>query len=287
MSEAVVVYQNFHFAYKHGDTVLKELGLEIKRGSFTVVCGPGGAGKTTLCKTIVGIIPFYYGGRYTGSVLVDGEDTKGKRVSDLAMKVGLMLDDYESQLVSLTAGEEIAFGLINHGFLEDELEERTKTALADVGLAGREKFQLDELSGGQRQRLLLASILAIQPKIIVLDEPVSAMDPQGSCALYELLYKLYRQYGMTVVVVEHDLNLLLPYMTDLIVLNEGRVMAAGGFEEAARKTYEQPALRHLLPTLWRVKLRLEADSGIMLQSWRNIDEALAEIKQKFERRAVR
>ena len=154
--------------------------MEISKGSFTVISGPSGAGKTTLCKSMVGIIPYYYGGRYAGDVEVLGESTKGKRVSDLSMRVGLMLDDYESQLVSLTAGEEVAFSLLNHGFAPEEVATRTKQALADVGLPGRENYQLDELSGGQRQRLLLASVLAVHPEVLVLDEPVSAMDPDGA-----------------------------------------------------------------------------------------------------------
>lgn len=136
------------------------------------------------------------------------------------MRLGLMLEDYESQLVSLTAGEEVAFSLLNHGFKPEEVEERTRRALEDVGLPGRESYQLDELSGGQRQRLLLASVLAVHPEIIVLDEPVSAMDPDGANSLYKLLYKIHKEYGTTIVVVEHRIDYLLPYMTDLVVLKK-------------------------------------------------------------------
>ena len=105
------------------------LNIEIEKGSFTVIIGPSGAGKTTLCKAMTGIVPFYSGGDYAGEIKVLGESTKGKKVSDLAMKVGLMLEDYESQLVSLTAGEEVAFSLLNHGFPPEEAEERTRLAL--------------------------------------------------------------------------------------------------------------------------------------------------------------
>ncbi len=281
MNETVIKFTNFHYGYINSDIILHNVNLDINKGSFTIISGPSGAGKTTLCKAMAGIIPYYYGGRYVGDVEVLGETTKGKRVSDLAMRIGLMLDDYESQLVSLTAGEEIAFSLLNHGFAPEEVETRTKQVLMDVGLPGRENYQLDELSGGQRQRLLLASVLAVHPEVLVLDEPVSAMDPDGANALYKLLYKIYKEYNMTVVVVEHNINFLLPYATDMIVMNNGRVAAQGPFEEAAAMTYAIPELRRNLPELWQVKLNLEQRFGISLGAWRKEEEALEELKGKF------
>ena len=140
--ENVVNVENFYFAYKKSDLVLRDISFAVKKGSFTVLTGPSGAGKTTLCKALTGIIPFYMGGRYSGDVQIHGESTQGKRVSDLAMRVGFIMEDYESQLVSLTAGEEIAFSLLNHGFAPEEVAERTRKALEDVGLPGRESYQL-------------------------------------------------------------------------------------------------------------------------------------------------
>ena len=283
MSNYAVEFKNFHYAYNGGEVVLKDINVSVKEGSFTVLLGPSGAGKTTMCKAMAGIIPYYYGGRYAGSVEVLGEDTKGRRVSDIAMHLGLMLEDYESQLVSLTAGEEVSFSLLNHGFPPDEVEERTKKALEDVGLPGRENYQLDELSGGQRQRLLLASVLAVHPRVLVLDEPVSAMDPEGSVSLYKLLYKIHQKYNMTVVVVEHNLDYVLPYVTDMIVLQDGGVVASGSFEEAASIAYEDRELRRILPALWQVKLNLEKSDSIHLGMWRNTKDAIIELKEKYGR----
>ena len=283
MSNYAVEFKNFHYAYNGGEVVLKDINVSVKEGSFTVLLGPSGAGKTTMCKAMAGIIPYYYGGRYAGSVEVLGEDTKGRRVSDIAMHLGLMLEDYESQLVSLTAGEEVSFSLLNHGFPPDEVEERTKKALEDVGLPGRENYQLDELSGGQRQRLLLASVLAVHPRVLVLDEPVSAMDPEGSVSLYKLLYKIHQKYNMTVIVVEHNLDYVLPYVTDMIVLQDGSVVASGSFEEAASIAYEDRELRRILPALWQVKLNLEKRDGIHLGMWRNTKDAIIELKEKYGR----
>lgn len=277
--ENVMTVENFYFAYKTGGLVLKDISFAVKKGSFTVITGPSGAGKTTLCKALTGIVPYYMGGRYAGDVKINGESTKGKRVSDIAMTVGFIMEDYESQLVSLTAGEEIAFGLLNHGFAVSEVKERVKSALADVGLPGRENYQLDELSGGQRQRLLLASTLAVHPEIIVLDEPVSAMDPDGAQTLYKLVYDIHERYGTTIVAVEHRMDYLLPYVTDLLVLKEGSLVSAGAFEEAAPAMYTDKDLRPLLPALWQVKLGLEEKLGIRLGSWRSEKDALADFKK--------
>lgn len=264
MSETVIAIKDFYYSYLNSDLVLKDINLDIPRGSFTAIAGPSGAGKTTLCKAMTGIVPYYYGGRYHGSIEVLGENIQGKEISELAMRVGFMMDDYESQMVSLTAGEEIAFGLLNHGYPPDEVDKRVSEALVDVGLPGRESYQLDELSGGQRQRLLLASVLACRPEILILDEPVSALDPDGARSLYALLYKIYKQHNMTVVVVEHDLNYLLPYMTDLVLIHEGEAAVQGPFETAAQAAYDRPELRENLPELWQIKFGLEKKFGVKL-----------------------
>ena len=277
--ESVIKLSDFYFAYqKSSGLALQNINLEIKKGSFTAIAGPSGAGKTTLCKAITGIVPYYMGGRYSGDVQVLGASTKGKRVSDLALRVGFIMEDYESQLVSLTAGEEVAFALLNHGFAPEEIAERTARALEDVGLPGRESYQLDELSGGQRQRLLLAATLAVHPEIIVLDEPVSAMDPDGAQSLYKLIYEIHQRYGTTIVAVEHRMDYLLPYVTDLIALKEGELVAADSFEAAAPKMYEDAALRPLLPALWQIKLGLEEKMALDLGDWRSEADALADFK---------
>jgi energy-coupling factor transport system ATP-binding protein len=275
MCETAIRISDFYFAYLNSDLVLKDINLDIQKGSFTAIAGPSGAGKTTLCKAMTGIVPHYYGGRYHGRVEVLGEDLKGRKISEIAMRVGIMMDDYESQMVSLTAGEEIAFGLLNHGFSPEEVDARVSQALEDVGLPGRENYQLDELSGGQRQ-------LACRPEVLILDEPVSALDPDGARSLYALLYKIYQQHQMTVVVVEHDLNYLLPYMTDLVLISQGEARVQGPFAEAARNAFVQEDLRENLPELWQVKLGLEEKYQVKLGDWRTEEEAEKELLQKFQ-----
>lgn len=149
--ETVAELKHFYFAYKKNNLVLHDIDFKIEKGSFTVIAGPSGSGKTTLCKAMAGIVPFYMGGAYSGEVMVLGESTKGKKVSDIAMRLGLMLEDYESQLVSLTAGEEVAFSLLNHGFKPEEVEERTRRALEDVGLPGAKAISWTNSAAGSAE----------------------------------------------------------------------------------------------------------------------------------------
>ena len=225
--ESVINVENFYFAYKKSDLVLRDINFEIKKGSFTVITGPSGAGKTTLCKAMTGIVPYYMGGRYSGDVKINGESTKGKRVSDIAMRVGFIMEDYESQLVSLTAGEEIAFSLLNHGFAPHEVEERTRQALEDVGLPGRESYQLDELSGGQRQRLGIARALALEPKIIVCDEATSALDPQTTKSILHLLQDINKKMNLTIVLITHQMEVVKTICDRVAVIESGDIIEEG------------------------------------------------------------
>ncbi|MCD8175675.1 MAG: energy-coupling factor ABC transporter ATP-binding protein [Phascolarctobacterium sp.] len=279
MMDGVIRIEDFYFAYKRSGIVLNNINLAVRKGSFTVITGPSGAGKTTLCKAMTGIIPYYMGGRYSGDVKILGETTKGRRISDIAMRVGFIMEDYESQLISLTAGEEVSFGLLNHGFSPSEIDARVKRALEDVGLPGRKNYQLDELSGGQKQRLLLATVLAVHPEIIVLDEPVSALDPDGAISLYKQVSDIHKRYGTTIVTVEHCMDYMLPYVTDMIVLKEGNLVAVDAFQAAAGEMYKDGELRMLLPSLWQVKFGLEEKTGISFGEWRSEEEAICELKK--------
>ncbi len=279
MMDGVIRIEDFYFAYKRSGIVLNNINLAVRKGSFTVITGPSGAGKTTLCKAMTGIIPYYMGGRYSGDVKILGETTKCRRISDIAMRVGFIMEDYESQLISLTAGEEVSFSLLNHGFSPSEIDARVKRALEDVGLPGRKNYQLDELSGGQKQRLLLATVLAVHPEIIVLDEPASALDPDGAIALYKQISDIHKRYGTTIVTVEHRMDYMLPYVTDMIVLKEGNLVAVDAFQAAAGEMYKDGELRMLLPSLWQVKFGLEEKTGISFGEWRSEEEAICELKK--------
>jgi len=270
-----IVFDHFSYAYPGGEKVLNNICLNVEKGSFTVITGPGGAGKTTLCLAAAGVVPHYFGGAIAGMVWVDGVRTLDRSLGDLARQIALVLEDYESQLVAMTVEEEVAFGLENAGVSRCEIPGRVREALELVGLAGREQCEVGALSGGQKQRLALAGALVTEPEMLVLDEPASALDPEGVAGLYELLGKLNRR-GMTIVVVEHDTARVLPYADQLVLLLKGRVAAAGTPAAVLSTMRQENLFSEALPELWELRLRLE-ESGCRFSNWRDEDDAITEL----------
>lgn len=245
-----IQFDQVSYAYPRSEVVLQEIQLSIPQGSFTVITGPEGAGKTTLCLAMAGAVPTYFGGRMAGKVVVGGVETTVLTVADLAFQVGLVLADYDSQLVAFTVLEEVAFGLENRGIAAGEIAGRISRALAMVGLAGKEQTEVASLSGGQRQRLAIASILAAEPDILVLDEATSALDPEGAAGLYGLLHELNTQYGKTVVVVEHTLQHVLPYASQLVVMDQGRVVLQGRPDNILAEMIRKNSYREAVPATY-------------------------------------
>ena len=220
-------FEQFTYSYPRRTAVLQDIDLAISAGSFTVLTGPNGAGKTALCRAAAGIIPHYYGGSLSGRVYVMGQDTRTTGIAVLATMTGILLEDYETQLVAMTVEEEVAFALENMGLPPAEIKIRVSSSLEQVGLAGLERRETAALSGGQKQRLVLASLLATKPSILILDEPASALDPKGRSELYALLHRLHQEEGLTVLAVEHDLACVLPYADQFVFLQEGFIASQG------------------------------------------------------------
>ena len=208
---------------------LREISLEVPEGQFLAVVGPNGAGKSTLAYTLAGFVPHFYHGSLTGSVTVDGKDTVQTPLNELVLSVGLILQNPFNQIsgTKFTVREEIAFGLENLGVPRDEMGERVAEVMAVVGisdLAGRSPLSL---SGGQMQRVAIASILAMQPRILVLDEPTSQLDPIGSKEVFAAVRALVAEGKTTVVMIEHKLEWVAVF-TDRVVALVGGELAADG-----------------------------------------------------------
>ena len=224
--------QSLTFRYEDADQdALRDVTLTIPDGAFLGVIGPAGAGKSTLAHCMSGIIPHAVRGDFYGAVKVDGLDTADNRLTDLSRLVGTVFQDVESQIVSSIVEDELLYGLENFGIPREEIEERIVFALEKVGIAPLRHRAISSLSGGQRQKVAIASLVALRPKILVLDEPTGELDPRSSRQIFTLLQSLNREYGMTVVVVEQKIMLLCEFAERLAVLSEGRIVREGSVRE--------------------------------------------------------
>ncbi|MEZ0346816.1 MAG: ATP-binding cassette domain-containing protein [Infirmifilum sp.] len=228
-SEKVVVVEHLTYAYPTSkDFVLKDVSFEVNKGEVLAIIGPNGSGKSTLCKSLNGLVPHFYGGRYGGRVLIKGEEVLNSTVSSLATKVGLVFQDPEDQMsgLALTVWEEVAFGLMMLGKPKEEIRRRVEEAIRYVGLTGLEKRSPFELSGGQMQRLAIATVLALKPEVIVMDEPTAQLDPIGKFEVLSVIEKLARE-GSTIIIAEHEIEEIAYFADKALVLYNGQPIAYG------------------------------------------------------------
>ncbi|MFW5941207.1 MAG: energy-coupling factor ABC transporter ATP-binding protein [Chloroflexota bacterium] len=215
------------------DPVFSELNLEIPEGQFCAVLGANGAGKSTLCYMISGFIPHFYRGQLSGEIEVAGIDVQGTDLADLSGVVGLVFANPFNQITGakFTVRDEIAFGLENTGVPREEMEERIEQTLSVTGLNGLEDRSPFALSGGQQQRLAIASVLAMQPDVLVLDEPTAQLDPDGARDLFDLLRRLTEREETTVVLAGHRVELAAQFADRALILAQGGIVADGSPRE--------------------------------------------------------
>lgn len=225
MSNPIIELKNFSFRYEGSDDiVLKNLELTINEGDFVGIVGCNRAGKSTLCKCMVGILPFVMGGQWDGAVIVDGRnfnETKGENISDT---IGIVFQDAESQFTQPTVEDELAFAMCNFGFPKELIRERILYAAEACGLMELLDRSPFRLSGGQQQRLAVACILALQPRVLILDESTSQLDPVGRDDIFRLVGELHKQ-GKTVIMVDHNIEKIAECVDKVLVLHEGNMVA--------------------------------------------------------------
>lgn len=260
--DVVVKIENLSFTYSSGERpALSNINLEITRGEYLGIMGLNGAGKTTLGLSINGIVPQSTMGIYEGRVTVEGLDTSTTPVREMARTVGIVFDNPEFQMSQVSAAEEVALGLENLGVPNKEMPPRVSAALATVGLAGFEERSPMGLSGGQQQRLAIASVLAMQPRILFMDEPTSNLDPIGKEEVFELARKLNREEGLTVIVAEHESEVLAAYADRIVVLHEGKIVMVGTPTEVFSRGAELAKIGIRVPQATDLALALSASGA--------------------------
>jgi cobalt transport protein ATP-binding subunit len=206
---------------------LAGVNLSIGKGEFILLTGPSGCGKTTFCRTLNGLIPHFYSGSLEGEITVAGMETSEHGTSDLAQYVGLIFQNPDNQIFALTVEKDVAFGLENLGHERGRMIDEINWAMDQTGISHLRQRATHELSGGQKQRLAIASILAMRPDVVVLDEPTSFLDPLGAERIFRVMDALNKDYGMTIILVEHRVDLAAQYVDRVIVFDEGRVANDG------------------------------------------------------------
>ena len=230
-----IEFQELSFRYEGSESfALRDINLTIAAGEIVLITGPAGSGKTTLCSCINGLVPHYHEGNLEGQVLVRGYNTARARIGGLASLVGMVFQDPESQLVTSSVTDEVAFGPENLGVPRDEINKRVSAALAATRLSGYDERDPHSLSGGEQQACVIAAIYAMHPEIYIMDEPLANLDPVGRAQVLKVVVEVAKQRGKTLVIVEHALEEVLPLVDRVVVLDQGQIVRDDTVVEALK-----------------------------------------------------
>lgn len=284
-NKPIIEFKNVTFTYagEGNEPALKDINLSIYEGEYVALLGLNGAGKTSLQLCINGVIPNMISGDYEGEVLIYGNDTYDTPVREMAKTVGMVFDNPEFQLSQMTVAEEIALGLENLGIDYQEMLTRIKESLNTVGLSGLEERSPFGLSGGQQQRLSIASALAMQPRILVMDEPTSNVDPIGKEEVFAVAARLNKERKMTVIMAEHEVEVMAAYADRVILMHQGEIVLNGTPQEVFSNVDVIRELGLRSPQVTEYAYQLE-QSGVLDMKGKypvTIDEAEIAFKKLF------
>lgn len=283
MAEGYIHVDNLTYQYADSTGLaLENVSLDINKGEYVAILGACGAGKTTLCLSMNGIVPHMFMGEMSGSVTVDGMGTDTHEVREMASVVGMVFDNPEFQLSQVSVEEEIAVGLASRGVPRDEMLRRIPEVLGIVGLPGYEERSPMAMSGGQQQRLAIAAALAISPDILVLDEPTSNLDPIGKQEVFEVCDRLNRERGTTIIIAEHEVEAIALYADRIFVLDEGKIVLGGTPREVFSEMVALRSIGLRVPQVSELAYAL----GNLDGKWPgvfpvNLNEAVGAIKGKW------
>ena len=225
---SIIRANNLTFTYTGASKPsIQDVSIDISPGEFVVLTGPSGCGKTTICRCLNGLIPNFYSGDFAGELVVDGMNVKEHTTAELATHVGLVFQNPENQLFSLSIERDVAFGPENLGLSREETRKRVDWALDATGITELKDKPPYELSGGQQQRAAIAAVLAMQPKVMVLDEPTSFLDPRSALDILGVISNLNKQLGITIILVEHRLDIVSKHANRVMIMDDGRIVLDG------------------------------------------------------------
>ncbi len=272
--ETIINVDDVSFSYgTQTERALSHISLSVNKGDFIGIIGPSGAGKSTLAACLSGAVPHHYTGTFFGSVMVDGHDTCEASLTDVSQIVGSVLQDIDTQMVASVVEDEMLFGLENFDVPHDQIEQRVSETLETVGISDLRDREIATLSGGQKQKVAIAAILAMRPRVLVLDEPTAALDPASSTLVFETLREANRALGITIVVVEQKVALLSEYCNRVLVLNHGEIALQGEPHEVFAHTDELRAIGVDCPRVTRIFNSFEADGLVSGTPCLDVDEA--------------
>ena len=259
----MIHWSELSFSYPdQAQQVLRNVSLRIQPGEFVLVAGPSGSGKSTLLRTINGLVPHFSGGRISGRISVNGHDPLKMGPHAMSPVVGFVQQDPESQFVVDTVEDELAFALENQGYARQVMIERVQQVLDELGITALRSRRISQLSAGQKQRVALGSVLTLRPKVLVLDEPTSQLDPLAADEVLATLRQLNREWGLTVVLSEHRLERVVPYVDRVIyVPGPGESLLAGPPRETLTGIPLAPPLVLLAQALGWTPIPLTVDEA--------------------------
>jgi len=263
LENEIISITDYSFSYQNsGLWALEHVNLSIKRGEIVVIVGPTGCGKSTLLRSINGLVPHMFQGDIKGSVTVDDALVRESPVSELSKKVGLVFQNPENQIFMFTVERDIAFGLENTGVPRLEMKKRVDDAIETLRIGHLRYKPPYELSDGEKHRVAIAGVLAMDPSILVLDEPTSLLDPRSAMDLMTTIERLHKKYGITILIVEHRLEFSAAIADRIVVMNKGKIVSSGPVREilAAKEPLK---LGVGIPPLTRLHMVLK-ESGIEL-----------------------
>lgn len=260
MADEAVSLRNVRFKYKGSDRwALDGVSLDVARGECVAILGPTGSGKSTLCGVMNGTVPLFLEGDLQGDVMVDGLVPAKVGTAKMAAHVGLVFGDPDMQLFGMTVEEDVAFGPANLGLDYPTIMERVRKSLADMRLAGLERRAPYRLSGGEKQATAIAGVYAMLPNIMVLDEPTSMLDPQGKARVFSIIRRLKEELGVTVILVEQEVDDVLQLADKVFVMNAGRFIMQGTPREVFGRVAEVAAAGVRVPHVVEFGILLGAE----------------------------